>query len=111
MARVSATLGCREPPSLSGAAAGSARGLRAPAAHVPSAKLLTLPKTSLRGQMLEQRVAGSMPTGQLKKLGHPGQPVPSPRPLLGGSSHLNTYTDTHRYRYSHTHGGRGIYGF
>lgn len=61
--------------------------------------------------MLEQRVVGNVPMGQPKKLGHPSQPVPAPHPLLGGSSHLNIYTDTHRYRYSHTHGGWGIYGF
>lgn len=45
--------------------------------------------------------------GQLKKLGHPGRPVPAPHPLLRGSSHLNTSTDTYRYRDSHTHGAGG----
>lgn len=45
--------------------------------------------------------------GAAEKLGHPGQPVPAPHPLLRGSSHLNTSTDTHRYRDSHTHGDGG----
>lgn len=38
-------------------------GVRAPPAHIPSTKLLTLPKTSLRGQMPEQGVAGACPWG------------------------------------------------
>lgn len=84
VAQVSATPGCQEPPILSSVAVNSAEVLRAPTTHNLSAKLLTQPKTSFRGQMLEQRVAGSMPTGQLKKVGNPGQLGPAPQPLVGG---------------------------
>lgn len=83
MARVSATLGCREPPGLSGAAAGGAGGgLRAPHAHVSSAKLLTLPKTCQEDKCWSRGWQGSLSMGQPKKLGHPGQPSLAPRPLL-----------------------------
>lgn len=86
MAQVSATPGCQEPPILSSVAVNSDGVLRAPPTHNPSAKLLTLPKTSLRGRMLEQRVAGSMPTGQLRKVRHPGQLGLAPQPVVGGET-------------------------
>lgn len=83
MARVSATLGCREPPGLSGAAAGSTGG----AEGSPCSRLLRQapdsPKNLSRGQMPEQRVAREHVHGAAEKAGvpRPAQPGPPPPAL------------------------------
>lgn len=107
VAHVIATLVCQEPPVLSSVAVNRARVLRAP--------LLTTPD-SAKTSVIKRKNGAKGGREHAHRAAEKGEaPCPAQlgplTPVREGNNHLNISTDTHRYRYSHTHGGRGIYGF